>query len=102
MIFIRDVTNRESVCRAYASIRDSLPPIGGVANGAMVLKDCLFAQMTLDDLQSVMAPKVQGSIILEEVFGNMDLDFFILFGSAAGPLGNVGQTAYSAATEFMS
>ncbi|GKZ20460.1 type I Iterative Polyketide synthase (PKS) [Aspergillus brasiliensis] len=97
-----DVTNRESVRRAYASIRDSLPSIGGVANGAMVLKDCLFAQMTLDDLQSVMAPKVQGSIILEEVFGNMDLDFFILVGSAAGPLGNVGQTAYSAATEFMS
>ncbi|GAA85768.1 hypothetical protein AKAW_03882 [Aspergillus luchuensis IFO 4308] len=97
-----DVTNRESVCRAYASIRESLPPIGGVANGAMVLKDCLFAQTTLEDIQSVMAPKVQGSIVLSEVFGDLDLEFFILFGSAAGPLGNVGQTAYSAATEFMS
>ncbi|GLA70627.1 type I Iterative Polyketide synthase (PKS) [Aspergillus tubingensis] len=97
-----DVTNRESVCRVYASIRESLPSIGGVANGAMVLKDCLFAQTTLENMQSVMAPKVQGSIILSEVFGDLDLEFFILFGSAAGPLGNVGQTAYSAATEFMS
>ncbi|KAL3251096.1 hypothetical protein ABHI18_010823 [Aspergillus niger] len=97
-----DVTNRESVSRAYASIRGSLPPIGGVANGAMVLKDCLFAQASLEDMQSVMAPKVQGSVILSEVFGGLDLEFFILFGSAAGPLGNIGQTAYSAATEFMS
>lgn len=102
IICTSDVTNRESVCRAYASIRESLPPIGGVANGAMVLKDCLFAQTTLEDIQSVMAPKVQGSIVLSEVFGDLDLEFFILFGSAAGPLGNVGQTAYSAATEFMS
>eukprot|EP00136_Aspergillus_niger_P010456 XP_003188852.1 hypothetical protein ANI_1_2502094 [Aspergillus niger CBS 513.88] len=68
----------------------------------MVLKDCLFAQASLEDMQSVMAPKVQGSVILSEVFGGLDLEFFILFGSAAGPLGNIGQTAYSAATEFMS
>ncbi|PWY79460.1 ketoacyl-synt-domain-containing protein [Aspergillus sclerotioniger CBS 115572] len=97
-----DVTNRGSICRAYAAICSELPSVGGVVNGAMVLKDCLFAQMTLEDMQSVVAPKVQGSIILNEVFGNLDLEFFILLGSAAGPLGNVGQTAYSAATEFMS
>ncbi|OOF98604.1 hypothetical protein ASPCADRAFT_162193 [Aspergillus carbonarius ITEM 5010] len=97
-----DVSNRESICRTYATICGDLPPVGGVANGAMVLKDCLFAQMTLEDMQSVFAPKVQGSIILNEVFGDLDLEFFILFGSAAGPLGNIGQAAYSAATQFMS
>ncbi|PYI07074.1 ketoacyl-synt-domain-containing protein [Aspergillus sclerotiicarbonarius CBS 121057] len=97
-----DVTNRESICRAYSAICSEMPPVGGIVNGAMVLKDRLFAQMTLDDMQSVIAPKVQGSMILNEVFGSLDLEFFILFGSAAGPLGNVGQTAYSAATEFMS
>ncbi|RAL06443.1 non-reducing polyketide synthase pyr2, partial [Aspergillus ibericus CBS 121593] len=97
-----DVTSRESISRAYAAICSEMPPVGGVVNGAMVLKDCLFAQVTLEDMQSVIAPKVQGSVILNEVFGALDLEFFILFGSAAGPLGNVGQTAYSAATEFMS
>ncbi|PWY82224.1 ketoacyl-synt-domain-containing protein [Aspergillus heteromorphus CBS 117.55] len=97
-----DVTSRESICRAHDTIRSTLPPIGGVVNGAMVLNDCLFTQMTLDDMQRVLAPKVQGSIHLNDVFGSYDLDFFILVGSAAGPLGNVGQTAYSAATEFMS
>ncbi|PYH98773.1 ketoacyl-synt-domain-containing protein [Aspergillus ellipticus CBS 707.79] len=97
-----DVTNRESICHVRDTICSQMPPIGGVVNGAMVLKDCLFAQTTLEDMKSVLAPKVEGSIFLNEIFGNRDLDFFILFGSAAGPLGNVGQTAYSAATGFMS
>ncbi|RAH83134.1 ketoacyl-synt-domain-containing protein [Aspergillus japonicus CBS 114.51] len=97
-----DVTSRASVTSAYDTLSAQLPPVGGVINGAMILKDQIFANTNLSDFQSVLSPKVQGSLLLDEVFGHLDLDFFILFGSAAGPMGNIGQAAYSAATHFMS
>ncbi|RAL10592.1 ketoacyl-synt-domain-containing protein [Aspergillus homomorphus CBS 101889] len=97
-----DVTSRASVTSAHATLFAQLPPVGGVINGAMVLKDQLFANVSLSDFQAVLGPKVQGSLLLDEFFGHFDLDFFILFGSAAGPMGNIGQAAYSAATQFMS
>jgi hybrid polyketide synthase/nonribosomal peptide synthetase ACE1 len=68
----------------------------------MVLSDHLFADLSLDTMQSIFRPKVEGSMFLDELYANDDLDFFILFGSMAGPMGNRGQSAYSAATTFMS
>ncbi|RAK76642.1 non-reducing polyketide synthase pyr2 [Aspergillus fijiensis CBS 313.89] len=100
--FTMDVTSRVSVTSAYDTLSAQLLPIGGVINGAMILKDQMFANINLSDFQSVLSPKVQGSLLLDEIFGHLDLDFFILFGSAAGPMGNIGQAAYSAATHFMS
>jgi acyl carrier protein len=61
----------------------------------------MFADMTLEGMHSQFRPKVQGSILVEEIYGGMDLDFFILFGSATGISGNWGQSAYAAATNFM-
>ncbi|KAL4755948.1 non-reducing polyketide synthase pyr2 [Aspergillus foveolatus] len=96
-----DLSNRESVRGAYRTIQRDLPPIGGVANGALVLSDCEFMQATVDIMQENFGPKVQGSLFLHELSGpNVDLEFFILFGSMTGIIGNWSQSAYSAATGF--
>ncbi|KAL4759322.1 ketoreductase domain-containing protein [Aspergillus foveolatus] len=56
-----------------------------------------------DVMQSTFAAKVQGSILLDELSGpDVDLDFFILFGSITGVAGNFKQTAYSPATGYQS
>lgn len=68
----------------------------------MVLTDSLFAEVSLETLHNQFKPKVQGSLILDELYSGHDLDFFILFGSLVEVLGNWGQSAYSAATGFMS
>lgn len=79
-----------------------LPPVGGVVNGAMVLKDTLFSNMSIDTMESTFKPKVQGSLLLNELYRDpKELDFFILVGSLTGPIGNPGQTAYGAAATFM-
>jgi hybrid polyketide synthase/nonribosomal peptide synthetase ACE1 len=49
----------------------------------------------------VTQPKVQGSIHLQEIFGNSPLEFFIFFSSLSSVFGNVGQANYSAANWFM-
>ena len=42
-----------------------------------------------------------GSIILHQLSLSMELDFFIMFSSVTGVLGNVGQVSYAAANTFL-
>lgn len=89
----------------HRRIRETLPPIAGVAQGAMVLDDSLFSDANLQRLHKVLRPKVQGSIHLDEIFSedNTDeqLDFFVFFSSVAYVTGNAGQSIYAAANAFM-
>lgn len=98
-----DVTDMADVKRAVGQIRETLPPIAGVANGAMVLHDSLFANMTADTMRSVLQPKVTGSAHLDRIFGVDDepLDFFVLFSSASAIIGNPGQSNYCAANGYL-
>ena len=82
-------------------IRISYPPIAGVANGAMVLEDQLFENMSTDMMRRVLKPKINGSKNLDDVFHDDNLDFFILFSSVACVFGNVGQSNYTAANGYL-
>ena len=42
-----------------------------------------------------------GSVILHQLSLSMDLDFFIMFSSVSGVLGNIGQVSYAAANTFL-
>ncbi|EKV18449.1 Equisetin synthetase, putative [Penicillium digitatum Pd1] len=96
-----DVTSRESVRIAHNEIRNELPPIIGVANGAMLMDDALFDDMKFESLQRTAPPKIEGSVVLDEFFYDTPLDFFILFTSLANVVGNTGQSAYIMANQFM-
>lgn len=97
-----DVTNKEGLRAAYAEIRSSMPPIGGIINGAMVLRDRPFLDTSWDDFEAVLAPKVVGTRNLDELFGEDEaLDFFMGLSSATSIVGNIGQSAYSAANHYM-
>ncbi|KXX77494.1 Nonribosomal peptide synthetase 14 [Madurella mycetomatis] len=96
-----DITSHESLRKCHDEISRTLPPIAGVANGAMVLKDILFEKMDLDALNNVLRPKVEGSKLLDELFHDAPLDFFIMFSSITAVVGNSGQSNYIAANMFM-
>lgn len=100
-VFANDITDRNAVLDAYQTICTTMPPIAGVAQGAMVLQDMMFADMDLDAVERVMKPKVNGSIYLDEIFLDSPLDFFIFFSSVAAISGNKGQSIYGAANTFM-
>lgn len=67
----------------------------------MVLQDCLTCNMSLDTMLKVLRPKVVGSIHLDELFSEDNLDFFVFLSSMASVTGNIGQSNYSAANAFM-
>ncbi|OQD60396.1 hypothetical protein PENPOL_c024G00628 [Penicillium polonicum] len=101
-IFSNDITNRESVQATHRNISETMPPIAGVAQGAMVLQDTMFIDLDLPRLDKVLRPKVEGSILLDELFPEDTLEFMVFFSSMAAMTGNPGQVAYNAANMFMS
>ncbi|KAI0486471.1 hypothetical protein F4859DRAFT_528204, partial [Xylaria cf. heliscus] len=101
-VYSSDITDLLSLQKLKQHILENLPPIKGVANGAMVLQDTPVAELTIDQMQKVLSPKVEGSLNLHGLFIDNDLDFFVLFSSVAAVVGNRGQANYSAANAFMS
>jgi NAD(P)-dependent dehydrogenase (short-subunit alcohol dehydrogenase family) len=98
-----DVTRRDELKRACADIVSTVGTISGIVNGAMVLRDRLFAHMTWDDFEAVLAPKVAGTQNLDDIFttNHQALEFFIVLSSATSLVGIIGQSAYNAANHFM-
>ncbi|KAI0388542.1 hypothetical protein F5Y17DRAFT_463603 [Xylariaceae sp. FL0594] len=100
-VFSSDVTNRAETMDTYRSITSSMPPVAGIAQGAMVLHDAAFPDLTIDSFQKVLRPKVDGTRHLDHLFGSDTLDFFVCFSSLAYVVGNRGQSSYTAANAFM-
>ncbi|KAI1750390.1 hypothetical protein F4782DRAFT_548678 [Xylaria castorea] len=98
-----DVTSPESLRSLKQEVSKTTPRIiGGVVNGAMVLEDRVFAEMSLSTWQRVLAPKTVGSSNLDAIFGEEPgLDFFILTSSFAAVGGHAGQSNYAAANSYM-
>lgn len=98
-----DITIKADVESLLVKIGETMPAIGGVVNGAMVLRDKLFANMDLDDWLVATKPKIDGSRHLDELFGSdKSLEFFIMFSSLASVIGNSGQASYNAGNTYCS
>ncbi|KAK3389414.1 hypothetical protein B0H63DRAFT_518643 [Podospora didyma] len=97
-----DVSDMADLRRALdACAPDGVPPIRGVIHGGMVLRDSILEQMTLDEHNTAIAPKVHGSWNLHQYFsGHQDLDFYIMLSSLIGVVGFASQSNYSAGGAF--
>ncbi|KJX95571.1 polyketide synthase like protein [Zymoseptoria brevis] len=96
-----DVTDETALRKVHQDIVDALPPVAGVVSAAMVLRDVAVCNMQYDQLQDVIRPKVLGSIHLDRIFWDDDLDFFIALSSTNAIIGNPGQANYAAANMGM-
>lgn len=94
-----DISNVPKLEETIATCNSTLPPIRGVIQCAMNLRDSAFENMTAEDWQAVVAPKVQGSWNLHASLPP-DMDFFIMLASIVGITGNPGQANYAAANAY--
>jgi acyl transferase domain-containing protein/NADPH:quinone reductase-like Zn-dependent oxidoreductase/NADP-dependent 3-hydroxy acid dehydrogenase YdfG len=94
-----DVGNVESLRTVLESAAKAMPPIKGCIQGSMVLKDRLLQNMTLDEWQQVLDPKVSGTWNLHNILPR-GMDFFIILSSSGGMIGSSGQSQYNAASTF--
>ncbi|WP_437494053.1 type I polyketide synthase [Sorangium sp. So ce1014] len=96
-----DVGRPEDVARVLSEMAAGMPPLGGVVHAAGVLDDGVLQQLDGERFRRVLAPKAAGAWNLHVATRDRALDFFVLFSSAAGVLGSLGQGSYAAANAFL-
>lgn len=96
-----DMASAESFRAAMAACESELPPVGGVVQMAMVLRDALFEKMTFDEWTAALRTKVYGTRNLYAFFGaDRPLGFMLFLSSCAGVFGNPGQANYAAGNTY--
>lgn len=99
--FVRgNVCELRDVTRAVSQARGRLK---GILQMSMVLSDQSFDRMTMKDWNTAVDPKVKGTWNLHTASMSVqaDLDFFVLFSSISGIIGQPGQTNYAGANSFL-
>ncbi|MGK7876650.1 MAG: SDR family NAD(P)-dependent oxidoreductase [Xenococcaceae cyanobacterium] len=96
-----DVSDREQIARIIEEITKNSPPLRGIIHAAGVLSDGLLKNQTQSGFAKVLAPKAMGGWHLHTLTLDMPLDFFVVFSSVAGLLGNPGQANHAAANAFL-
>jgi NADPH:quinone reductase-like Zn-dependent oxidoreductase/thioesterase domain-containing protein/acyl carrier protein len=101
VVLTGDVADADSLAAALAQLPADAPPLRGVIHAAGVLADGILSDMTLDQLDRAMRPKVEGAWNLHVATLDRPLDFFVLFSSVASVLGSPGQANYAAGNAYL-
>ncbi|MFF2910653.1 SDR family NAD(P)-dependent oxidoreductase [Paenibacillus sp. NPDC057934] len=96
-----DVRQRSAVDGMMKRIWETYGTLNGIIHSAGVIRDSFLLKKRREEAAEVLGPKVDGLVNLDEASAGMALDFFILFSSVAGAIGNLGQGDYAAANAFM-
>lgn len=96
-----DVARREDMESVVAVARQRFGPIQGVIHSAGVAGGGILQLKEPEVAARVLAPKVQGTLVLEELLHGEPLDFFVLCSSTAALLGGFGQIDYTGANAFL-
>jgi NAD(P)-dependent dehydrogenase (short-subunit alcohol dehydrogenase family) len=94
-----DVSDRAAVSSILSAIAPERP-LTGVFHLAALLDDGIVPALTMERLERVLRPKLDGAWHLHELTAELDLAAFVLFSSVAA-LGSPGQANYAAANVFL-
>ena len=91
----------EEMQAALGTLHARFGALHGVFHTAGELDDDLIALKTLESVEQVFAPKIQGTRILHELTAESRLDFMLLFSSTSTVTAPAGQVDYVAANAFL-
>jgi acyl transferase domain-containing protein/acyl carrier protein len=101
LLLAADITVPAQVKEVIRKTRECFGKIHGVFHLAGVPGGGLIQVKSPEMTAPVLAPKVQGTLILDEMLRDVELDFMVLFSSLTSITGGLGQVDYCAASAFL-
>jgi polyketide synthase PksM len=95
-----DATDREQLAGVRAAVLEAYGRIDGLVHAAVVLRDHSLENMTEEEMRTGLAPKIDVSVRLAQVFGGDALDFVLVFSSMMSFVKEPGQANYVAGCAF--
>ncbi|OBH88765.1 hypothetical protein A5678_15520 [Mycobacterium sp. E2733] len=96
-----DIAAPETAERLVGHVADAGFRLRGVLHSATVLEDQIVLNMSESAVDQVFRAKVTGGWRLHSATADLDLDWWLVFSSAASLLGSPGQGAYAAANSWL-
>ncbi|MET0170204.1 MAG: SDR family NAD(P)-dependent oxidoreductase, partial [Aliihoeflea sp.] len=96
-----DVTDLDAMERAFSQARERFGAIDGVFHAAGVVDDGLMAAKSTESIDNVLAPKLYGTAVLDQVLARDPVNLVVLFSSTSTDTAPAGQVDYIAANAYL-
>ncbi len=96
-----DISNQTAVSNLVEEILHKHGKINGIIHCAGTTKDSTLSNKTEKEINQVLLPKIAGTQTLDKATKDIEIDFFILFSSVTGAVGNAGQSDYAYANRYL-
>ena len=101
MVVAADVANVVRMREVLDQIQARFGTLHGVFHAAGSVDDAPLQAKTQSSIQAVFTPKIQGTLVLDELLRESELELCVLFSSTSSHLGPAGQVDYVAACSFL-
>jgi len=96
-----DTTDETAMKEVIGNAKERFGAINGVIHCGYVADGTIIDQRTRETSETVFAPKIKGTMVLDTIFEKEPtLDFFVFCSSLASIFGPLGQVAYTSANAF--
>ncbi|MGK7875120.1 MAG: type I polyketide synthase [Xenococcaceae cyanobacterium] len=101
LVLQADVSDPEQMSAVLEKVKATCPPLKGIFHLAGFNQGKPVQDITPDELESMLRPKVLGTWILHQLTLEMNLDFFFSSSSMSPVFGSKGLAHYAAANYFL-
>jgi acyl transferase domain-containing protein/acyl carrier protein len=101
IVLVGDVADESAMAAHFARLAECAPPLRGVIHAASDSSAAAIVALDPAQIQAMLRPKIEGTVLLERMTQSLDLDFMVLFSSTTALLGAQGLAHYAAANTFL-
>ncbi|MFE4512976.1 SDR family NAD(P)-dependent oxidoreductase [Kitasatospora sp. NPDC056783] len=94
--YAADVADPDALGDVLARIAATGHPLRGIVHSAMTVGDALLTELDDATVESVLTPKLRGTLLLDRLSRGLPLEFFVVHSSVSATVGHRAQAAYAA------
>lgn len=96
-----DISNKEQMQSLCRQARTTWGRIDGVIHAAGLSESAPITSLTRSDLDALSGAKIQGALVLDEVFAAEELDFMVFCSTLSSVIGEASQAGSAAGNAFL-